>query len=202
MNFLSSVDKEDKETGRVEAFSDGVFAIAITLLVLDLKVPQSGRLLDGLLAMWPVFAAYLISFAFILIMWINHHWMFQHIVRIDSTFLQLNGLLLLGVTVVPFPTSMVSQYLFTAEQTVAVAVYSGWFLLIALFFNVLWGYASSGGRLLRHADAQADLARVTSDRYRWGPPAYLAAFALAFVWPPGSLLLNFLLAIYYALPRK
>ena len=202
MNFLASDKSEEKETGRVEAFSDGVFAIAITLLVLDLKVPQSGPLLSGLLAEWPVFAAYLISFLFILIMWINHHWMFQHIVRVDGPFLQLNGLLLLGVTVVPFPTSMVADYLFTSEQTTAVAIYSGWFLLIAVFFNLLWRYASSSGRLLRHADARADLARVTSQRYRWGPPAYFAAFALAFVWPPGSLLLNLLLAIYYALPRK
>jgi uncharacterized membrane protein len=201
MLFGTSDTKEAKETGRVEAFSDGVFAIAITLLVLDLKVPASGPLLNGLLAEWPVFAAYLISFLFILIMWINHHWMFQHISRVDSTFLQLNGLLLLGVTVVPFPTSMVAEYLFTADQTVATAIYSGWFLVIAVFFNLLWRYASAGGRLLLHTDAQAGLAQVISARYRWGPPAYFVGFVLAFIWPPGSLLVNLLLALYYARSR-
>src|SRR5690242_14008465 len=114
------------ETGRLEAFSDGVFAIATTLLVLDLKVPGSGEpLAETLLAEWPVFVAYVISFSFILIMWINHHWMFQHIVRIDSTFMLLNGLLLLGITVVPFPTNLVAQYVLTADQRLATAIYSG-----------------------------------------------------------------------------
>src|SRR5258708_37720496 len=123
-----------KGTGRVEAFSDGVFAIAITLLVLDLKVPTQPPLLAGLLAQWPVYAAYLISFAFILIMWVNHHWMFQHIARVDSTFMLCNGLRLLGITVVPFPTNIVAQYILTPEQNVAAAVYNGWFFVIGIFF--------------------------------------------------------------------
>jgi uncharacterized membrane protein len=191
-----------RETGRVEAFSDGVFAIAITLLVLDLKVPAQPPLLDGLLHEWPVFVAYLISFLFILIMWVNHHWMFQHIVRVDSSFMLLNGLLLLGITVVPFPTNIVSQYVLTPEQNVAAAVYNGWFLLIAVFFNLMWRYAAHKGRLLSKQDHEAGLAQVISDRYRWGIPAYLVAFLLSFVWAPGSLGLNFLLAVFYALPRE
>jgi uncharacterized membrane protein len=192
-----------KETSRVEAFSDGVFAIAITLLVLDLKVPPSdGRLRDDLIAEWPVFVAYLISFSFILIMWLNHHWMFQHIVRVDSTFLLLNGLLLLGITVVPFPTNLVAQYVLTEDQSLAAAIYNGWFLLIAVFFGQLWRYASKNGRLLKQADHQAGLARVISDRYRWGVPAYLTALALSFVWAPASLALNFGLAVFYAWPRE
>jgi uncharacterized membrane protein len=193
-----------KETGRVEAFSDGVFAIAITLLVLDLKVPpiaEPGRLVDGLLGLWPVYAAYVISFLFILIMWINHHWMFEHIARIDSTFMLLNGLLLLGITVVPFPTNVVATYILTPDQNVAAALYNGWFLLIAVFFGLLWQYASRNGRLLTRADDEAGLAQVITDRYRWGPLAYVTAFVLSFVWAPASLLLNFLLAVFYALPR-
>jgi uncharacterized membrane protein len=83
---------ETRRTSRIEAFSDGVFAIAITLLVLDLKVPAEPPLLDGLLAQWPVYAAYLISFTFILIMWVNHHWMFEHIARVDSRLMLWNGL--------------------------------------------------------------------------------------------------------------
>jgi uncharacterized membrane protein len=191
-----------RQTGRVEAFSDGVFAIAITLLVLDLKVPAAPPLLDGLLHEWPVFAAYLISFAFILIMWVNHHWMFQHIARVDSTFMLLNGLLLLGITVVPFPTHIISQYLFTSEQSVAAAVYNGWFFVIAIFFGLLWRYASNKGRLLSKEDHEAGLAHVISARYRWGPPAYFAAFLLSFVWAPASLVLNFALAMFFALPRE
>jgi len=191
-----------KETGRVEAFSDGVFAIAITLLVLDLKVPTQPPLLAGLLAQWPVYAAYLISFAFILIMWVNHHWMLGHIVRVDGMFMLLNGLLLLGITVVPFPTNVVAQYVLTPDQNVATAVYTGWFLMIALFFNLLWGYAARGGRLLSKDDHEAGLARVVSARYRWGGPAYLAAFVLSFIWVPAALALSFLLAVFYALPHE
>ncbi len=191
-----------KGTGRVEAFSDGVFAIAITLLVLDLKVPNQSPLIDGLLAQWPVYAAYLISFLFILIMWVNHHWMLEHIIRVDGIFMLLNGLLLLGITVVPFPTNVVAQYVLTPDQNVATAVYTGWFLLIALFFNVLWQYASHRGRLLSQSDHDAGLAKVVSARYRWGGPGYLLAFVLSFVWAPAALAMTFLLAVFYALPHE
>jgi uncharacterized membrane protein len=191
-----------KETGRVEAFSDGVFAIAITLLVLDLKVPAQSPLLEGLLAQWPIYVAYLISFVFILIMWVNHHSMFEHIVRVDSTFMLLNGLLLLGITVVPFPTNIVAQYILTPDQNVAAAVYNGWFFLIGIFFNLVWRYASRGGRLLSAEDHDAGLAQVITARYRWGGPGYLLAFVLSFIWAPASLAVNFLLAVFFALPRQ
>ncbi len=191
-----------KGIGRVEAFSDGVFAIAITLLVLDLKVPSQSPLIDGLLAQWPVYAAYLISFAFILIMWIYHHWMLEHVVRVDGSFMLLNGLLLLGITVVPFPTNVVAQYVLTADQNVATAVYTGWFLLIALFFNVMWRYASHRGRLLSQSDHDAGPAKVVSARYRWGGPGYLLAFVLSFFWAPAALAVTFLLAVFYALPHE
>jgi uncharacterized membrane protein len=191
-----------KETARVEAFSDGVFAIAITLLVLDLKVPEHGPLLAGLLGQWTVYIAYLISFLFILIMWVNHHRMFEHIIRIDNNFLYLNGLLLLGITVVPFPTSLVSRYVLSEDQTVATAVYSGWFLVIALFFNLMWRYAYAHGRLLSERDRASGLAEVITRRYSWGPLTYGLAFVLAFVWVPASLGLNLALAVFYALPRE
>jgi uncharacterized membrane protein len=122
-------------------------------------------------------------------------------VRIDSTFMLLNGLLLLGITVVPFPTNMVAQYILTPDENVAAAVYNGWFLVIAIFFNLLWNYASRSGRLLRREDNAAELAAVITARYRWGGPSYLLAFVLSFVWAPASLALNFLLAVFYALPR-
>ena len=95
------------ETARIEAFSDGVFAIAITLLVLDLKVPRGlaeGRTLaDALLAQWPAYLAFASSFMTILIMWVNHHRIFTLVGRSDERLIFYNGLLLMGVTVVPFP---------------------------------------------------------------------------------------------------
>jgi uncharacterized membrane protein len=101
------------DTARTEAFSDGVFAIAITLLVLDIKVPhdlpENTSLLRALLNQWPIYMAFLTSFATIGIMWLNHHRMFRYIRRVDHWFLVLNGLLLLGVTFVPFPTSLAAE---------------------------------------------------------------------------------------------
>src|SRR5258707_7291898 len=113
---MSSAPRErpEKETARVEAFSDGVFAIAITLLVLDLKVPRdvpADHLAAELLRSWPSYGAFLVSFATIGIMWLNHHRLFTLIHRVDHALLVLNGLLLLTVTVVPFPTSLLAAYL-------------------------------------------------------------------------------------------
>ena len=110
------VTQQEKETGRIEAFSDGVFAIAITLLILEIKVPNAhdlgaGGLGAALLRLWPSYLAFVTSFATILVMWVNHHKLFRHIRRSDDAFLFLNGLLLLFVTSVPFPTSLVAEYL-------------------------------------------------------------------------------------------
>src|SRR4051812_39389248 len=105
---LTEGGEERRETGRVEAFSDGVFAIAITLLILDLNVPDwsdSGPgLFKSLVILWPSYLAFLTSFATIGVMWVNHHRIFTHVKHSDNMLLLLNGLLLLGVTIVPFPT--------------------------------------------------------------------------------------------------
>jgi uncharacterized membrane protein len=102
-----------EETGRVEAFSDGVFAIAMTLLVLDINVPRDlapGRtLVQALAGQWPTYLAFVTSFATILIMWVNHHRLFTQIGRWDDRLLFGNGLLLLGVVLVPFPTALVPK---------------------------------------------------------------------------------------------
>jgi uncharacterized membrane protein len=133
------------ETSRVEAFSDGVFAIAITLLILDVHVPSStsGSLGMALARQWPTYLAFLISFSFIGIMWVNHHRLFNHIRRSDNRLLFLNLLLLLGVTAVPFPTAHYDL----GDRTVAVAVFNGTYFMIAIFFNVLWRHAVRGGLL-------------------------------------------------------
>jgi TMEM175 potassium channel family protein len=191
-----------KETGRVEAFSDGVFAIAMTLLVLNVKVPntdQPGQLGSLLWQQWPSYLAFVISFAFIGIMWVNHHRLFVHIRRIDHMLLVLNGALLLGVTAVPFPTAVLAQYLGKPDEKAATMLYAGTYVVVALFFNVLWRYAASGHRLLGEEVDEAEVNRITR-QYAYGPLLYLACFALAYINVAASLALNVALAIFFALP--
>ena len=193
----------ERETGRVEAFSDGVFAIAVTLLVLDLKIPKpseigGGDLLLAVAGQWPTFLAYLTSFATILVMWVNHHKMFRHIRRIDDPFLFANGLLLLFVTFVPFPTALVADYLRHPQSRVAAAIYVGTYVALSIAFNLLWGYASASRRLLAHDANLAEVAAI-GKQYRMGPLLYAITFALVFVWVPAGLLLCLLLAVYWAL---
>jgi uncharacterized membrane protein len=197
----------EKETGRLEAFSDGVFAIAITLLVLDLKVPherdlpQGVSLLRALTSQWPAYLAFVTSFLTILVMWINHHRLFQQIKKSDHLFLVLNGLLLMGVTVVPFPTALLAEYIESGQARVAAAVYCGIYLLIGVLFNLLWRYASAHGRLLGNGYDPAVVRGIT-EQYRFGPLMYLAALALAFFSPLLSFGLCMLLAIFFALPKR
>ncbi len=198
--------QEEKETGRVEAFSDGVFSIAMTLLVLDIKVPRAAdvgtaSLGDLLLRQWPTYVSYVLSFATVLIMWTNHHKLFRLIRRSDHTFLMINGLLLMFVTLVPFPTALLAEHIARPGATAAAAVYSGTFVCIALLFNVLWHYAAHEGRLLSRTHDR-DAAESITRQYRFGPLLYLAAFVLAFVYVPASVGLCGLLAAFFALPGR
>jgi uncharacterized membrane protein len=199
---LATREAGRKETGRVEAFSDGVFAIAMTLLVLNVRVPntsQPGQLGRLLWEQWPSYLAFVISFAFIGIMWVNHHRLFVHIRRIDHTLLVLNGALLLGVTAVPFPTAVLAQYLGKPDEKAATMLYAGTYVVVAIFFNVLWRYAASGHRLLGDEVDEAEVNRITR-QYAYGPLLYLACFVLAYINVAASLALNVALAIFFALP--
>ena len=189
------------ETARVEAFSDGVFAIAITLLILNLKVPSgpTGHLGAALARQWPTYAAFLISYAFIGIMWVNHHRLFNHIRRSDNGLLFLNLLLLLGITVVPFPTALLAAHYGTADRTVAAAVFNGTYVVLAIFFNVLWHHAVRAGLL---DSATHESAAAVSRQYAVGPIAYLVCFGLTWVSVPASLILNIGLAIFFAIPPR
>ena len=196
---------DEKETGRLEAFSDGVFAVAITLLVLDLKVPKAaeaqahGGLLAALLGQWPAFLAYLTSFLTILVMWVNHHTLFTRIRRADHRFLFINGLLLLCVSFVPFATSLLAEHVREpASSRVAAAIYAGTFVVLAVVFNLLWRYAAQGHRLLDPAAGKAAVDAITR-QYGYGPPLYLLAFALAFVSVPASVGTCIALALFFAL---
>lgn len=198
---------ETKETARVEAFSDGVFAIAITLLILELKVPRglgAAELRHALIAEWPSYAAYFVSFATIGIMWINHHRLFTLIRRVDHGLLILNSVLLLTISAVPFPTALVADYLAQDGRRLAAAVYSGWFVVVAIFFNLLWRYLSSPARRppLLGVALESPEVRAISDAYRLGPSGYLAAFVASFWSPALAVGICGVLAVFFALPSK
>lgn len=193
------------DTARLEAFSDGVFAVAITLLILDLHVPDPTRrdatLWGALLSHWQVYFAYIVSFLVILIMWINHHTLFKVIAYSDHLLMLFNGLLLMFIVVVPFSTSLLSTYLQEpgqpVNQHVAALIYSGVYVIIALLYNLVWRYAAHERRLLGKEIKARHVQRI-SNGYRYGPALYLAAFLLAFISVGASLFVNFALAVYFA----
>ncbi len=200
---------ETADTARLEAFSDGVFAVAITLLALDLRVPDPATLPHGphgglvpvLLGQWPVYLAYGLSFLTILIMWINHHNLFRLIRRTDHLFLLLNGLLLLSVTTVPFATSLLATYLRQPDKRAAQVVYGAVSLAMATAFNRMWAYASRDRHLLG-PDTDERMVREVTRAYRFGPLIYSATVVLALLSAEASLALCILLALFFALPRR
>ncbi len=203
MSLHSTEASEEKETGRIEAFSDGVFSIAITLLVLELKVPRLNQLNDetllkALAQLWPSYLAFFISFFTILIMWVNHHRLFTHIKRTDNTFLFLNGLLLMIVSFVPFPTALLAEHVRYQYAVTATAVYTGTYVLIGLAFNALWHYAIYKRRLLGRA-ANMTIVRKITISYLFGPPLFLLTFILAFFNVGASLAALTTIVIFYAL---
>ncbi len=202
---------EEKETGRLEAFSDGVFAVAITLLVLTIKIPgvdfststlpDDARLWTILLNELPMLAAYITSFATIGVMWINHHRLYTHIKRTNTILLLLNLLLLLFIVFVPIPTALVAEYLPHRDQHVAALLYTGTYVILAVCFNLLWRYASYHNRLLaKNADTRA--VRAISRQYWFGPLVYFLAFILALFSTLASFILCFVLAFFFAIPPR
>jgi uncharacterized membrane protein len=174
----------EKDTGRLEAFSDGVFAIAITLLILEIRVPAlegvvtDGQLLDALLRLWPSLVAFLFSFFVVLVMWINHHELLRWARTYDYRFLFANGLVLLMVTFVPFPTAVMARYLGTGAERAAVAFYCGTFLCTGLAFGLLFLSIAYKRRLVRPDVPDVALVRVRR-AYSLGPVVYALSMALA-----------------------
>ena len=194
-----------RDTGRLETFCDGVIAIAITLLVLEVRVPHveeggSSPLWTELRHLWPQYLGYLTSFAIIGIMWANHHNIFRHIARTDHYFVLINLLFLLFVAFIPFPTALLTEYLTHPGERVGGIVYSGWILLTALSYYLLWWYPSHDGRLLKPDADPRDVQSVTR-RFRLGPPSYGVAFLLSFVSTIASLVVLIGLALLYLLPN-
>jgi len=191
-------------TNRLEAFSDGVIAVAITLLVLNIDLPtlRAGQsLAGGLLAQWPVYAAYAVSFLTIGIIWINHHVMIGRLREADRTILFLNLLLLMSVAVLPFATRLAAAYLKKSHgQHLATGVYSGAFLLMAVFFSLLNRHILLTKAYLLHTEIPLDQRRQILYRSISGVAPYAIATALAAVSSYLTLAICGALAIFYALP--
>lgn len=194
------------DRGRTEAFSDGVFAVAITLLVLNLHAPE-GDLKQGLLHMWPAYLAYVVSFLTVGIMWVNHHAMFQHVTRTDRTLQLLNLLLLMSVVLVPFPTDLLGEQLahhLKAGDTITVAFVYGLVMdFMALGFSLVWFYALLKPGIMQTRIPRAQL-RTATFHFSVGAIFYVVGTVVALFQPLVSLIIFGLLSLYYAfehLPR-
>jgi uncharacterized membrane protein len=186
---------------RVETFSDGVFAIAITLLVLTISQPTHfNHLANELGSRWPSLAAYVVSFAVIGIMWVNHHTVFTHLRLIDRGMFYWNLLLLMTIVFIPYPTEVFGEALrhgHDAARTAAI-FYSAAMTVNACAWAGLWLYASAGRRLLNpdFPEAQRTISTVL---FTAGTLAYLVSIGVAFLSATLCLAFHGALAVYYAL---
>lgn len=196
MNDVST----ERGTERLEAFSDGVFAFAITLLVLNLYDPAtrgSANLFAGLLAEWPAFFALFISFVHILIMWMNHHNMFNYIRRVSREFMFLNGLVLLFVVLTPFTTLLVSEHLLDDQSHVAAAVYAGTFFVVGVTWNLLWHSSTIHGHRLISEEVPEEQVKQIAREYSVAPIFYGLALFVALISAVASLIITVAVAIYF-----
>ena len=178
-------------TTRVEAFSDAVFAIAITLLILEIKVPHAEggeHLWTALAHLWPSYLAFLLSFFVILVMWVNHHELIRMVEAVDYPFFFANGLVLLTVTFVPFPTAVVAEHLDTPEAGAAVAFYCATFVPNSISWMLLF-YTIRRGNLFKE-EVTPEMISTIRNAYVGGLPVYLVAAALSFYQPWLGLAIN------------
>jgi uncharacterized membrane protein len=194
------------DTRRAESFSDGVFAVAITVLVFDLlpigaELTSGPKLTHTLVTAWPQYAAYAISFLTIGIMWLNHHVMVAHLRRIDQVMLVLNLLLLMGIVALPFPTALVARELApdatAGALQVATVTYGLVMVFISVVFGGMWFYLTSHQEQLVHG-GQLDLPPWARLRFTAGLWGYVAGILVAlFISPAAGLVIYALLAVYY-----
>jgi uncharacterized membrane protein len=193
---------EVTDTNRTEAFSDGVIAIAVTLLVLDLHVPVRSTLTEplgrALVHEWPSYAAYITSFLVIGIIWVNHHGVFQLVERIDRQVQFLNLLLLMAVVAIPFTTALLAEYLTAGHNAnIAALVYSGVMLAMSAGFAALYTYIASRPALLAES---VDPVAVRKSILRFsivGTALYCGTVVIALISAPLCLIAHFVIALYY-----
>lgn len=194
----------EKETVRIEGFSDAVFAIAITLLVLDLHAPEanaiknSAELLTFLKGEWTSYLAFTLSFFSIFIMWVNHHKIFKQIYSRNTAIMFANGLILFLVSAVSYPTALLARFFDGEASNIAVALYTGIFVLINISYNLLWFVASNDKKLLRPEITNSAIKKIRNN-YLYGLPTYLIAFGISFQYPSIALAINMILLFFWAL---
>ena len=194
----------EKETVRIENFSDAVFAIAITLLVLDLHVPNSEMIKNGsdlwnyLKNDWASFLAFTLSFFSIFIMWVNHHKIFKQIYSRNTAIMFSNGLILFLVSAVSYPTALLARFFNGEASSAVVAIYTGIFVLINLSYNLLWFLASHNRKYLRPEITNLAIKKLRNN-YLYGFPTYLIAFGMSFQFPTIALIISMLLWIFWAI---
>ncbi|WP_144662409.1 TMEM175 family protein [Paenarthrobacter nicotinovorans] len=188
-------------TSRLEAFSDGVFGIAITLLVLEIRVPESTRnLLHELAVLWPSYLGYAISFLVIGLIWANHHAMFVHIGTVNRTLMFANTLLLMSVALIPFTAAVLASAFRSGNgQRTAVVLYGGTLVVGGLLFNWIWAHARRDHHLL-DSNISAVQARSMGQRFMLGPALYLVGTLLGAIQPIVGTGVFALLILFYWLP--
>lgn len=199
-----ATDRRRYRTNRLEAFSDGVFAIAITLLVLEIGVPLGSEddLLDAIIRQWPSYLAYLVSFATIGAVWVAHSVITEHVEGADPVFLRLNLLLLFFVSFLPFPTKLLGEYLGTEEEAVRIAVtfYGLALLLTSLTTSAVWGWARHL-QLVRQGATDADI-RYLTHRLTPGLAGYVAILLVGVFQPVLAVLGYLVIALFFLVPVR
>ncbi len=194
-------------TQRLEAFSDGVFAIAATLLILEIKIPPRDLLShqplsEYLRSLLPNFFAYFFSFLMIGIFWANHHYIFKLYKRTDHTFNIINIFFLMSISFLPFPSAIFGEYMDDDMQRPgAVTFYAIGIFLPSLIWNIMWAYASHNKRLIDHRLTDEFIKQI-GRQYNLSLILYLLAILISLISPIGSIILNILLALLYLLPPK
>jgi uncharacterized membrane protein len=189
--------------GRVEAFSDGVFAVAATLLIFNVTIDKTapGGLLAALLAAWPKYAAYAASFLTIGVMWLNHHGLFERIARTNRQLVFLNLLLLMAIVFLPFPTAVLGNNIVVqGDANTAASLYGLNAAIIAIFFSLVWIYALTHPHLLA-ADVDREEAMRSWPRFSVGLVGYLACIPLGQISPIAVVIVCAVLGVYYIFER-
>ena len=198
----SSVERQhQKDTTRVEAFSDGVFCVALTLLAIEISVEAKGDetnrgLAASLIHLWPKFLAYGISFINVLLAWMGHHRLFKNLRNTDNRVMISNGLLLLLVALVPLPTKTLGLFLMTGAFKTAVIFYTSYFVLISIAFRLIWYSACSGKDLLVRHIYPKQINHITVNE-NLGLICNCIVVGVSFISPWMGLILSFVMWVYW-----
>lgn len=195
--------KEFIQKNRLEAFSDGVFAIIITLLVLEIKVPHieqhnsTEALLTALQSLLPKFLSWVISFLVIAVIWVNHHRMLELVEKVDHSFFWLNANLLLWTSFIPFPTALMGDY---AHNPLAVSFFGIVLSLTAMAFTLMRRYLANHGDILKKEIGQQTLKSTALKSFLMGPLVYWIGAGLAWIHPGISWTIYLIIPIYFIFP--